>query len=173
MFWTILGGALMIFVLRLIQVALGTVRTILVVRGMRKWAALAGFVEVSIYVVAISKVLSDMSSIWNLIGYSGGFSVGTLVGMWIEDRIALGDTLVTAISLTKGVELADKVRQEGYGATHLTAEGQSGPVHQVEIVAPRKQVRELMRLINEVDATAFVTVTDARSVLRGVRPLMR
>jgi uncharacterized protein YebE (UPF0316 family) len=173
MFWSVLGGALFIFVLRVASVSLTTVRTVLVVRGSRKWAAAIGFVEITIWVVAISRVITGLDSVWNVIGYSGGFSVGTLLGMWIEDRLALGDSELRIISITKGHELADAIRQEGYGVTEMTAEGQSGPVTLLNVVTHRKQVGEIIRLINEIDGTAFVTVEDTRKVVRGYRPIRR
>ena len=167
MIWTTIGNALLIFGLRITDVSMGTVRTTMIMRGQRKWAALIGFVEVTIWVVAISRVITNLDTIWNIVGYSGGFATGTLLGMWIEGKLALGYADINIVSMTKGLEIAAKVRQRGYGATQLHAEGQSGPVHLVHVIAPRKQVREVIRLVNEVDATAFVTVQDARQVMRG------
>jgi len=152
---------------------MGTVRTIMIMRGMRKWAALIGFVEVSIWVVAISRVIGHIDNVWSVIGYSGGFAAGTLLGMWIEGKLALGNVDVRVISMTKGQEIALQIRQAGYGATQLQAEGQSGPVYIVNVVAPRKQVSEIMRLVNKVDATAFVTVEETRHVMRGHRRLAK
>jgi uncharacterized protein YebE (UPF0316 family) len=167
MVWTTIGNALLIFALRITDVSMGTVRTTMIMRGQRKWAALIGFVEVTIWVLAISRVIANLDTIWNVVGYSGGFATGTLLGMWIEDKLALGFADVNIVSMNKGLEIAAKIRQRGYGATQMQAEGKSGPVHFVQVIAPRKQVREVIRLVNEVDATAFVTVQDARQVMRG------
>ncbi len=92
---------------------------------------------------------------------------GTLLGMWLEGRLALGHVDIHIVSVTKGSEMAQKVRQAGYGATQVPAQGQSGPVHLIEVVAPRKQVAHLLRLVSEVDVTSFVTVTEARQVVHG------
>ncbi len=169
----VLGNALLIFCLRVIDVSMGTVRMIMIMRGMRKWAALIGFFEVSIWVVAISRVIGHIDTLWSVIGYGGGFATGTLLGMWIEGKLALGNVDVRVISMTKGREIAQQVRQAGYGATQLQAEGQSGPVYIVSVVAPRKKVPDIMRLVNKVDATAFVTVEEARYVMRGHRQLAK
>jgi len=169
MIWTTLGNALLIFALRLTDVSMGTVRTTMIMRGQRKWAALIGFVEVTIWVLAISRVIANLDSVLSVIGYSGGFASGTLLGMWIEDKIALGHSQLTIISLTKGFEIADHIRRAGFGATKLQAEGQSGPLNLVNVIAPRKKVAAIVRLVNEIDATAFVTIEDARQVLRGFR----
>jgi uncharacterized protein YebE (UPF0316 family) len=173
MFWTTLANALLIFFLRITDVSMGTVRTTMIMRGQRRLAALIGFVEVTIWVVAISRVIGNLDTIWNVIGYSGGFAAGTLLGMMIEDRLAMGDADLIIISIKKGQEIAAHIHRAGFGATRLLAEGVSGPVHLVHVVAPRKQVRDVIRLVNEVDATAFVTIQDARQVLRGVRRVMK
>jgi uncharacterized protein YebE (UPF0316 family) len=173
MLWTTLGNALLIFVLRLTDVSMGTVRTIMVMRGMRKWAALIGFVEVSIWVMAIGRVIGHLDTVWNVVGYSGGFAAGTLLGMWIEDKLALGHVNVQIISMVKGQEIAQKIRQAGYGATQLRAEGQSGPVYLIGVVTPRKQVADIICLVNEVDATSFVTVEETRHVVRGYQRLVK
>ena len=169
MFWTALGKALIIFMLRITDVSMGTIRTTMIMRGQRKWAALIGFVEVSIWVVAISQVITNLDSILSVIGYSGGFASGTLLGMWIEDKVALGHSHMNIISMAKGSEIAHHIREAGFGATRLQAEGKSGPVSVVNVIVPRKKVAAIIRLVNEIDATAFVTVEEARKVLRGFR----
>ncbi len=171
MLWTTLGSALFIFVLRLADVSLGTLRTMMIMRGMRYRAALLGFVEVTIWVVAISQVLGHLDTIWNVIGYSSGFAAGILSGMWLENKLALGYLDIRIVSLTKGPEIVQKVRQAGYGATQVQAEGRSGPVYLIDIVAPRKQVAAILQLAREVDATSFVTVDEARQVIGGYQRL--
>ena len=173
MSWTILGNALLIFGLRLTDVSMGTVRTIMVMRGMRKVAALIGFVEVSIWVVAISRVIGNLDSIWSVLGYGGGFAAGTLLGMWIEDKLALGHVYVHVISTAKGQELAHSIREAGYGATQVQAEGKSGPVRVIDVVVPRKQAKSLLRLVNEIDDDSFVTVEEARKVMRGYQRVIK
>jgi len=172
-FWTTLGNVLLIFCLRVTDVSMGTVRTIMIMRGMRKWAALIGFVESSIWVVAISRVIGNLDTVWTVIGYSGGFATGTLLGMWIENKLALGYADVRIVSPTKGPEITEIIRHAGYGATQLQAQGQSGPVYMISVVAARKHVPDIIRLVNKVDATAFVTVEETRHVMRGHRRLIK
>jgi len=163
----IFAGMLLIFCLRIIDVSMGTVRLIMVMRGIRKWAVLIGFVEVTIWVVAISQIMSNLNNVWNILGYSGGFATGTFVGMYLENRLALGNVNIHVISLKKGAEIASKVRKAGYGATELPSLGQSGLVWQISIIVPRKQKPTLLALISEIDPIAFVTVDDMRRVDRG------
>jgi uncharacterized protein YebE (UPF0316 family) len=164
---SILISAVLIFILRLIDVSLGTIRMIMTVRGRRAWATMIGFVEISIWIIAVSQVISNLDSIWKILAYSSGFATGTLVGMWLEDRLALGDVSVYVISRENGSEIAHHVRKAHYGATELPAHGHTGPVTMVGIVTPRKRLHELLHLVNIIDAGAFVTVDDKRQVLRG------
>jgi uncharacterized protein YebE (UPF0316 family) len=173
MFWTTIGNAALIFFLRITDVSMGTVRTTMIMRGQRRWAALIGFFEVTIWVLAISRVITNLDTIWNVIAYSGGFATGTLFGMWIEGKLAIGHADLHIISITKGREIAAKLRETGFGATQLYAEGKSGPVHLVNVTVPRKQVKDVIRRVNEIDATAFVTIQDARQVLRGYRAVAK
>ena len=82
-------GALLIFCLRLIGVSVGTVRMLMAVRGRRLVAGVMGFFEVTIFLVAISQVLTNIGNWWNVLGYAGGFAVGTILGMTIEKKLAM------------------------------------------------------------------------------------
>ena len=171
--WLVLGNALLIFLLRVVDVTMRTIRVIIVTRGHRYLAALIGFFEVSIWVVAISRVIDNIDSVWSVLGYGGGFAAGTLLGAWVEDKLALGNVYIHVVSLSKGQEIAHRIRQAGCGATELRAEGQSGPVHLVRVVAPRRRAKRIIQLVDEVDATSFVTVEDARQVKRGYLRVMK
>lgn len=173
MFWATLAKALFIFALRVTDVSMGTLRTTMIVRGQRVWASLIGFVEITIWVVAIGQVLNSLDSVINVIAYSGGFATGTLLGMWIGDRLALGHADLTIVSTKKGSEIADHLRRAGYGATLLSARGHAGPVAIINVTAAQKEVAHIMRLTNEIDATAFVTVEEARSVVRGYQRIAK
>ena len=136
-------------------------------RGRRKWAVVSGFAEVTNVFGAISQGQANLHNVGNILGYRRGFAAGTFVGMLLENRLALGNISIDVVSLEKGAEIAAKVRKAGYGATELSAEGHSGPVSLVGIVAPRKRKPVILTLISEIDPSAFVTVEDMRRVERG------
>jgi uncharacterized protein YebE (UPF0316 family) len=167
MVWMILGNALMIFCLRLVDVSLGTVRLIMIGRGQRKIAPLLGFVEVTIWVLAISQVITNLDNIINIFGYSGGFAAGTLVGMWIEDKLPLGHVGISIISTTQGQKIARKLRQADYGVTELIGSGRSGNVNLATTIVPRKDVKDVFQLVNQTDPRSFIAVDDMKVVKRG------
>ena len=164
----VLGG-LLIFVLRLTDVSLGTLRILMTVRGRKLWAALIGFVEVTIFVVAISQVVRNATNVWSVLGYSGGFACGTLVGMTIEERLALGFTVVRIISADIQNGIAEALRARGFGVTEMSGQGLHGAVEILEVVVQCHDLPTVLQTIDHVDSKAFVTVEETRRVYRGYR----
>ena len=165
--------ALLIFVLRLANVALGTIRMLLVVRGERIFATLIGLFEALFFVVAVGKAVQDLGNLWNLLAYCVGFAAGTWVGMILEKRLALGYVLVRIVSLQKGRRIALALREKGYGVTEMWGEGRAGRVGIVDVVAKRKDVPLITSVGCEVDGNAFITVQEPREVYRGYIPRAR
>lgn len=165
--WQPILGGLLIFGLRVLSVSMGTLRTLLIVRGSRLISAAIGFFEVLIFVVAISQVISDLSNIWNLLGYCGGFAAGVLVGMTLEERLAVGLSMVRIISRTHWLEITQALRQEGYGATQVVGEGKDGTVGIVYSMVQRRKVPAVVKLCEQMDGHSFITVEEAGRVHRG------
>jgi uncharacterized protein YebE (UPF0316 family) len=164
----ILGG-LLIFVLRLSDVTLGTMRILMTVRGRKPLAALIGFVEVTIFIVAISRVVRNVDNIWLVLGYSGGFAAGTLVGMTIEEHLALGWTVVRVISSDLSKRVPDALRAAGFGVTEMAGHGMKGDVEIFEVVVRRADLPKVLQMVDQLDRKAFVTVEETRRVYRGWR----
>ena len=167
MVWIVIGNALLIFFLRMIGVALGTVRMILIGRGQRKIAPLLGFVESMIWVFAIGQVITNLDNIYNILGYSGGFAAGTLVGMWIENKLALGYVGINVISMTHDSEIVEKLRQADYGVTEFSGNGQTGAVTMIATIVSRKDIKDVIQLVNRIDSQSFIIVDDMAVVKRG------
>lgn len=164
---TVFSGMVLIFAMRLVDVSLGTLRMILVMRGLKVKAALIGFVEVSIWVLAVSQVIGNLGNLWNLLAYSSGFAMGTLVGIWLEGKLALGLVDVHILSMSKGKAIAEALRRADFGVTELKGSGRSGEVDVISAVAPRKDTPKIIRLATEVDQRSFITVDDMKEVKRG------
>jgi uncharacterized protein YebE (UPF0316 family) len=169
----VLWAALMILILRIVGVTLATVRTLIMMRGSKVLSASIGFFEVLVYALAIGQVVNNLSNVWNLLGYSLGFALGTLVGMWMEERLALGYATVRIISKDKGQAIANAVRGAGYGATVAWGQGQDGLVDMVTVTVRRREIKTVYTLADELDSSAFVTAEDARSIRRGYMRIAR
>lgn len=160
-------GYLLIFFARLIDVSLGTIRMIMVVRGKRIVAACIGFVEATVYILAVGKVLSAMNNWINVLAYALGFATGNYVGILLEGKMALGDIIVQVISELETVELVEKLRNKGFGVTVVEGCGKKGIKHLLNVTLQRKNLSKLYSIIDRYDKEAFVTVTDARSIRGG------
>lgn len=160
-------GALLIFCLRLIDVSMGTVRILMAVRGRRLLAGVIGFFEVTIFLVAISQVVTNIGNWWNVLGYAAGFAVGTMVGMTIDRKLAIGLAEVDIVSMGKGTEIAEALRAEGYGATEFLGAGQANIVDMVRTVVRRREVPSVTSTASALDDSAFITVTEMQDAYRG------
>ena len=158
---------LVIFGLRVADMTLDTLRVLLVIRGRKALAWTLGFVQSAIWVVAISSVLRHVDNLWNVVGYAGGFATGTVIGMVIEERLAIGHGHVRVISPHRGSALADAIRASGYAVTELAGRGKDGMVSVLTCSVRRRDVSQVTRQVHNVDPEAFVTVEDVRPLHRG------
>lgn len=160
-------GPLLIFVLRIFDVSLSTLRILLSMRNQRVLVPIIGFFEVLIWIFAVGSAIRNLESMWHVLGYAGGFATGNIVGLWIEGKLAIGLATLRIISRAGGVELAEALRERGYGVTEFFGQGREG---RVEIVYTAVARREIPRVLDEVarwDPDAFVTVEEPREVRRG------
>ncbi len=162
--WT---GALLIFSLRVCDMSMDTLRVLFVMRGIKKVAWVLGFLQSAIYIFAIGKVLSSINNPLNIIGYAAGFATGNVVGMLIEERIAIGHTLVNIISPHRGSAVVSHLRQNGYAVTELAGRGKDGMVSMINCSVLRKQVDTVHGLVNEIDPDAFITAEEVRPIRHG------
>lgn len=162
--WLVAG---LIFVLRVLNMALDTVRVMMVLRNRRLLTWVLGFIQTVIYVVAFKYVIDSINNPLNLFAYAAGFATGNVVGMWAEERMAIGYINLRIISTKLGAEIAAKLRGEGFAVTEIPARGKDGEVTLLNISLFRRQVGQAMDLIKGVDPDVFMTAEDMRPVSRG------
>lgn len=159
-------GPLLIFGLRIIDVSLDTMRVIAVIRGKRGIAAALGFVQALVWIVAVGNAVKHLDSIWHVLGYAGGFAAGTFIGVTIERTLAYGVAMVRVVSQHSGVEIAEALRERGYGVTEYPGFGRDGAVEIVNCVVQRSHLEEVTVMVRQWDPHAFVTVEEP-TVLSG------
>jgi uncharacterized protein YebE (UPF0316 family) len=160
-------GAGLIFLLRVMDMSLDTLRVLVVMRGRKGIAWVLGFFQALIFVLAISSVLKNLDNPLNIIGYAAGFATGNVVGMWIEEKLAIGHVHLNVVSSHLGVAIAEQIRQAGFAATEIPARGKDGMVTLLNISVLRKYVSKVHQIVNQVDPSAFITAEDVRPVRRG------
>ena len=169
-FW----GVLLIFTLRVTDVTLGVIRIIMTVKGRSLVAGAIGFVEVTIFIVAIGQVLSHLDTVYHVLGYSSGFACGTILGGYIEKWMALGFILVNIHAKHHWRLVAGELRAEGFGVTEYEAIGKDGTVHVVETLVQRKRLPLVMDVVRSVAPDAFVHADEQQFIRQGyIRGLKR
>src|SRR5512139_2116447 len=140
--WVVLP--LLVFCARVLDVSLGTLRIIFISRGRRKFAPLLGFFEVLIWIVVVSQVIQNLHSPLAFIAYAAGFATGNYVGMWIEDKLAIGTLIVRVIVPQEASQLMARLHDAGYGVTSIDARGSTGQVTLIYTVVKRKDLYDVM-----------------------------
>jgi uncharacterized protein YebE (UPF0316 family) len=146
---------------------LDTIRVLFVVRGRKGLSWILGFFQSIIFVVAISTVLTQMDNLLNVLAYAGGFATGNVVGMLIEERLAIGHIQLNVVSSTRGASIAEQLRSSGYAVTEIPARGKNGTVTMLSVGVRRKDVDDVETVVLEADSEAFITAEDVRPVRRG------
>ncbi|MFZ5987854.1 MAG: DUF2179 domain-containing protein [Bacillota bacterium] len=164
--WVILP--ILIFISRIFDVTLGTIRIIFVSRGKRYLAPLLGFFEVMIWIMAISQIMQNLNNFACYVAYAGGFAAGTFVGIIIEEKLAIGMLIVRVILVKDECRLKERLSNAGFGVTVVDARGISGEVKIIYTIIKRKDLREVMEIINKCNSKAFYSIEDARKVSQGI-----
>lgn len=162
-------SALLIFCLRLADVSLGTLRIQFLVQRRKRLAGIVAFFESLIWTIAAVQVLGDLDEPVKVIGYAAGYAVGTMLGGFLESRIALGDRLVRVVAPRDTPPVGPVLHDAGYPVTILDGEGRYGQVRVSFSVIPRRRVDHVMALIHAHNPEAFVTVEESTRT-NGVLP---
>lgn len=167
--WVILP--LIIFLTRVLDVTLGTLRIIFISRGRKYLAPLLGFIEVLIWITVVSQIVGGASNFAAYFAYAAGFAVGNYVGMWIEERLAIGTLVIRIILSREGKKLVDNLREAGFGVTYVDGQGAAGPVVLVYSIVMRKELERVIGIIESTAPKSFFTVEELRSVREGIFPV--
>lgn len=157
LFWPVF-----IFCARVVDVSIGTMRTIFVVRGYRAVSALLGLIEVMVWIVAVSGVLREQLTGVKVLAWGCGFATGNACGIWIEQKLALGRQVVRLISRQGGRDFAKNLRSQGFMVTEVPAYGRDGQVALCFVVVRRDQTQELLSVAQKIDPDVYVTVEDVQ-----------
>ncbi|MCX5648044.1 MAG: DUF5698 domain-containing protein [Planctomycetota bacterium] len=163
-------GALFIFLCRISDVSIDTLRVISIVKGQRVLAAVFGMVASGIFIVALATVFRPPIHWLQMVGYAAGFGVGTLVGMTLAARLSAEFVLLRVLSRPPGGLISDRLRSGGFAVTAVAGEGRDGPVEILFSVVRRSQARKALDLVRAVDAKAFVVLEPVQHGAGGYVP---
>jgi uncharacterized protein YebE (UPF0316 family) len=164
--WVILP--ILIFIARMSDVTLGTLRNIFMSRGFKKIVPFVGFFEVLIWLIAMKQVMNKADNFLCYFAWAGGFAMGTYVGMRIEERLALGMQVIRIITSETSEKLIAALRSANHGMTVVDANGAKGPVKMIFSIVQRKYLKDVIALIEIHQPNAFYSVEDVRNARHGV-----
>jgi uncharacterized protein YebE (UPF0316 family) len=168
--WTWLILPLFIFLARVADVTLQTLRIIFISRGLKYLAPLVGFFEVLIWLLAIQQIMINLHNPFYMLAYAAGFATGNFVGLTIERRLALGTVVVRLITTKEARRLREALNSRRFGVTTIQGSGAKGPVQILYIVVRREDMPELIPLIMKYHPRAFYTIEDVARVSEGIFP---
>jgi len=160
-------GAVIVFFMRVIDMSLDTVRLIMTVRGRRWLAGGIGVVQALVFILAVSAVLKGPLTAGNVAGYALGFGAGVMLGIFFEERLAIGYSMFRIYSPSYGHEIAEALRAAGHAATEFAAFGKDGTVVVVNCAVSRRNAPQVYAIIQQTDEAAFVTVDEVRPMQHG------
>lgn len=163
--WIILP--LLIFLARIGDVSIGTLRLIFISRGFKLYAPLLGFFEVIIWLLAIGQIMQHLDNFMCYIAYGLGFATGNYIGIILDEKLSLGTLLVRIVPKKDPSELIMRLRAEEFGASLVDIEGMTGKMKMIFAIIKRKDLKEVMSIINDHNPNAFVTIEDVKTAQEG------
>lgn len=151
-----------IFFARVADVSVGTLRTMTIVRGRRRVAFLLGFIEVLIWVFAVTRVIDNLQNPVVAVSYALGFATGSVVGMTLERRFSMGRRVVRVFS-TRATEIATKARGIGLNVAHFQGAEGSAPAALLYIEVRQRNTNEIIKIVQAIDPECFYIVEEVRA----------
>ncbi len=155
---------LMIFCARVGDVSINTLRIMFMMNGKRNIAPFLGFFEALIWLLAIGQIFQNINNPMSYVAYAGGFGMGTYVGMYFEEKLALGRVLVRIITPNPLPEMIEYMKEKNFRFTNVGAEGRYGKVQLTFTVMKRESLKEFIAKVKSLDEKAFYTIESVKRV---------
>ena len=153
---------LLIFLARVIDVSIGTIRLIFVSKGFKFLSPILGFFEVLIYIITMKQVLTNMTNSWLYIAYAAGYATGTYAGICLEEKLSIGKVIIRIITQKSSNKLIENLKEKNYNLTIVNAKGRRGKVKLIFLVINKKELKRVIKIINKTNPKAFYSVEDIR-----------
>jgi len=164
---------ILIFLARIIDVSVGTLRTISIIQGRTKIAFFLAFIETTVWLLVLSAVLPQvMNSPILGVFYALGFATGNVVGIMVEKRLAMGYTNFRVITTRFAKEITNSLREKGFAVTNFEGEGKDGKVTEIYVASDRKNLPTLVKIVKEIEPDAFYIAEQAGFISKIRRPTM-
>ncbi len=163
--WIILP--VLIFLARILDVSIGTLRLIFVSKGFKYYAPILGFFEVVIWLLAIGQIMQHLDNFMCYFAYGLGFATGNYIGIYLDEKMSLGTVLIRVVPKFDTTNLINHLRAENFGASVVDIEGMTGKLKMIFTIAKRKDLKDVLGIIQEHNPHAFVTIEDVKTAKEG------
>ncbi len=163
-FITLVAVPLLILIARVIDVTMGTVRLIFVSKGEKLLSAAIGFFEVLVWLLAITRIMDNLTNVYAYLAYASGFSIGTYLGIIIENKMLVGKVMVRFTTDKDSKAIIEELRNKRYTFTCVGVDGPNGEVKSLHVIINKKDLKKLINYITKYDEKAFYTVEDVKIV---------
>jgi uncharacterized protein YebE (UPF0316 family) len=164
---TPLLAGLFVFAMRVIDMSLDTLRLLFVMRGRKFLAGGIGVVQATVFILAVSAVLSGPLDPFTVAGYALGFGAGVVIGMLAEQRLALGHAMLRVYAPASGEAIAEGLRAAGFAVTEFSAHGRDGAITVINSAIARRDIGKAQNIVRQIDPGAFITVDEIQPLQRG------
>jgi len=154
----------LIFLARIVDVSMDTIRLIFIARGFKKIAPIIGFFQVLVWIITITRIMANLDNWTCYIAYSAGFATGNFTGMILEEKLALRVEMIRIITQRRADNLIAALKKDGFAVTTVNATGSFGDVSILYVVVSRKHIRQVLELIRQYNPRAFYTIEDIRFI---------
>jgi len=158
----------LIFLARITDVTIGTIRIVMVAKGQKRIAPLLGFFEVLIWLLAISKIIQNLDNWVCFIAYGAGFATGNYIGLIIEEKLAVGIVQLQIITQVDAHKLIEILKAKGYGITHQEAHGATEEVSIIYSIVKRNDLPHVVDIIRKYNPNAFYSIADVKFVNKNL-----
>lgn len=167
---TILLLCIKIFLARILDVSIGTIRMILIVRNKKLFGTFCAFFEVFIWFLIAKEALNtELNSIFIPIAYCAGYATGTYIGAFISDRFIDGVVGVQFITAKNTKEIVHTIRSKGFAVSIIPLKEEDNRDHKdmLYIQLNKSKLNKLTVLLKTLDEKGFIIVSETKSVVNG------
>ena len=164
--WVLLPA--LIFLARIMDQSIGTLRLIFISKGMKNIAPFLGFFEVIIWLLAIGQIMQHLDNWLCYFAYGAGFAAGNFIGITLEERLSIGTSIIRVILSNESPELISALKLHNFGLTIIDAEGSKGKVKVMFSIIRRKEIPVFLDTLHNHHPSAFYTIEDVKAAQDGV-----
>lgn len=158
---------LLIFIFRIVDQSIGTLRLIFAAKGLKKLAPFFAFFESFIWLVAIGQIMKHLDNLYCYIAFAGGYAAGNYFGIILEEKLSIGTVVIRVIPKKDTTELIKHLRDLNYGVTVVPVDGMMGPTKMLFTTIRRKEAPRVIDIIHQHNPTAFYTIDEVKIVSGG------